>query len=427
MSHHQPKGVYPALASRINRFPQGAPPSDLLYRILSLLFNEEEAALVALLPLRPFTAAKAARLWKVTEVNAWLVLDTLAERAMLLDVEKEGTVYYVLPPPMAGFFEFSLMRVRSDLDQQALSRLLHQYVNVEDAFVRDLFAGGETQLGRVLVSEPSLADDNAAVVLDYERASEIISTASHLAVGLCYCRHKMGHLGRACRAPLGDCMTLNDVAESLIRHGTARRIDVAEGLDLLQEAWSLNLLQCADNVQQGVNFICNCCSCCCEGLIAVRRLAVSHPLCTTNFLPAVDAHSCSGCGRCADICPIGAMSVVSKHEVDGVPRASGVVNGDICLGCGICVRSCSATAIKLVPRSRRVVTPVNTAHRIVLMAIERGKLQQLIFDTQALFSHRLMAAILGVVLRLPGVKQLMASRQMKSRYLERLLAGRNII
>lgn len=121
------------------------------------------------------------------------------------------------------------------------------------------------------------------------------------------------------------------------------------------------------------------------------------------------------------------MSVVSKHEVDGVPRASGVVNGDICLGCGICVRSCSATAIKLVPRSRRVVTPVNTAHRIVLMAIERGKLQQLIFDTQALFSHRLMAAILGVVLRLPGVKQLMASRQMKSRYLERLLAGRNII
>ncbi len=55
------------------------------------------------------------------------------------------------------------------------------------------------------------------------------------------------------------------------------------------------------------------------------------------------------------------------------------------------------------------------------MAIERGKLQNLIFDNNALTSHRAMAAILGVILKLPPIKQAMASRQMKSRYLERLL------
>jgi hypothetical protein len=55
------------------------------------------------------------------------------------------------------------------------------------------------------------------------------------------------------------------------------------------------------------------------------------------------------------------------------------------------------------------------------MAIERGKLQNLIFDTQALLSHRAMAAILGVILKLPPIKQAMASRQMKSRYLEALI------
>ncbi len=32
---------------------------------------------------------------------------------------------YVLPPPMAGFFEFSMMRVREDIDQKALSELFH--------------------------------------------------------------------------------------------------------------------------------------------------------------------------------------------------------------------------------------------------------------------------------------------------------------
>jgi hypothetical protein len=55
------------------------------------------------------------------------------------------------------------------------------------------------------------------------------------------------------------------------------------------------------------------------------------------------------------------------------------------------------------------------------MAIERGKLADLFFDNRALFSHRAMAAILGVILKLPPLKQALAGRQMKSRYLEALI------
>jgi hypothetical protein len=55
------------------------------------------------------------------------------------------------------------------------------------------------------------------------------------------------------------------------------------------------------------------------------------------------------------------------------------------------------------------------------MAIENGRLQNLIFDNQAYLSHRAMAAVLGVILKLPPIKQVLASKQMKSRYLDRLL------
>ena len=55
------------------------------------------------------------------------------------------------------------------------------------------------------------------------------------------------------------------------------------------------------------------------------------------------------------------------------------------------------------------------------MALERGMLQNLIFDNRVLWNHRALAAVLGVVLRLPPIKQVMASRQMKSRYLEALI------
>ena len=80
-------------------------------------------------------------------------------------------------------------------------------------------------------------------------------------------------------------------------------------------------------------------------------------------------------------------------------------------------------SLSLESRPKRVLTPLNGTHRAVVMAIERGKLQNLIFDNQVLFSHRALSAVLGVILKLPPVKQILASRQVKSRYLEALMTN----
>jgi hypothetical protein len=69
-----------------------------------------------------------------------------------------------------------------------------------------------------------------------------------------------------------------------------------------------------------------------------------------------------------------------------------------------------------------VLTPLTGAHRVVAMAIERGTLQDLIFDNRVLWSHRALAAVLGVVVRLPPVKRALANEQVRSRYLDALLA-----
>lgn len=421
MAHHTLKNAYSHLAERLNRFPQGAPASELLFRILRILFREREAELVASLPIKPFTAAAAARIWKMSLADAQRVLDELAGRALLVDWEREGTTHYVLPPPMAGFFEFSMMRIRDDIDQKALAELFHQYLNVEEDFVRALFTEGETQLGRTFVHEPALSQENALHVLDYERASEVVRSASHRAVGTCYCRHKMEHLGRACAAPRDICMTFNTTADSLIRHGHARAVDIAEGLDLLQEAWDRKLVQFGENVRERVAFICNCCGCCCEAMIAARRFAVLNPVHTTNFIPVVDEQSCNGCTKCIDACPVEAMSLVSANDAARSRRRLAKVDSTTCLGCGVCVRSCPRSSIRLESRGERVLTPVDGAHRAVAMAIERGKLQDLIFDNRVLWSHRALAAVLGAILRLPPVKRAMVSRQAKSIYLEKMI------
>jgi ferredoxin len=423
MAHHSTVKYnnYKKLEERYNRFPQGAIATDLLFKILKILFSEREAGLVSLLPVKPFNARKAAGIWKMKEKDAGKILNDLADRGILIDACNDDDVFYSMPPPMAGFFEFSLMRYRNDIDQKQLSELFYQYMNVEEDFIKNLFLTGETQLGRVYVNEEVLSGENALHVLDYERASEAIKTASSIGVGVCYCRHKMSHAAKPCDAPMDICMTFNSSADSLTRHGIARKIDASEGLDLLQLARNENLVQFGENVQEKVNFICNCCGCCCEALIAARKFGFLNPVHTTNFIPLITDEICNGCGKCVSLCPVEAMTLVSANDPLKPNRKKAKLINEICLGCGVCLKGCDKKCLMLGERKERVITPVNSVHRVVTMAIERGKLQNLIFDNHALLSHRTMAAILGVIIKLPPLKQALASQQFKSRYLVSLI------
>jgi Pyruvate/2-oxoacid:ferredoxin oxidoreductase delta subunit len=413
--------AYTHLVARLNRFPQGAPPSPTLYEILATLFSEREAALVAQLPIQPFELKDAARIWQVDAAAAQKTLDSLTSRALIVDVEHpDGQTTYAVPPPMAGFFEFSMMRVRDDVDQKQLAQWYEQYCTVEDDFFRHMFEGGETQLGRVFINEQVIPP--GVTVLDYERATNVIETASHIGISLCYCRHKKQIVSEACDAPLDICMTFNDTAQGLTRHGYARLVDVAEGTDLLQTAYENNLVQFGDNAREGVNFICNCCGCCCEAMIAARRFALSSPLHTSNFLPEIAADNCNGCGKCVNVCPVEAMSLVSAHDPAHSKKKKARINEEICLGCGVCARVCAQEGITMRARAQRVVTPLTMAHRVVLAATERGQLQDLIFDRRTLWSHRALAAVLGAILRLPPVKRTLAQQQLTSRYLEALIS-----
>lgn len=415
MAHLTARQSYTDLTERLNRFPQGAPPSELLYRILGMLFSDREAELVAKLPLRPFSAEQAARNWKVGVAEAETILQKLAGRALLVDMKVGGRMEYVLPPPMAGFFEFALMRVRNDIDQKLLSELYEQYITVEEDFIKALFVDGKTQLGRVFVQEEVLTREQSLHVLDFERATAVIESASEIGIGICYCRHKKQHQGTACNAEMDICMTFNVVAESLNRHGVTRRIDKGECLELLHKAVAQNLVQFGENIQNGVNFICNCCPCCCEAMITAQRFGMMNPVHTSNFIPEID-ESCSGCGQCIPVCPVKVISLETEGD-NGFGRKKAVIEKELCLGCGVCVRNCPRQSLSMQWREQRVITPVNSTHKTVLMAIERGKLQNLVYDNQVLWSHRTLAALLGVILKLPPVKQLLASEQVGSSYI----------
>ena len=230
MAHATARGAYGALTQRLNRMPQGAPPSDLLYRILALLFTEKEAGLVARLPVRPVTAKRAASLWNMRESggprrprrpclegrparHGGPEGDSLhapaADGRLLRVLDDAGARRHRPAPPRRAVLPVHHRR----------GRLHHRPVHER----RDPAGPGVRE--RALAAAP----ENRMEVLDYERASEVIDTAQHMGVGLCYCRHKAGHLGKACKAPMSICMTFGGTADSLIRHGHARRGGAGRG------------------------------------------------------------------------------------------------------------------------------------------------------------------------------------------------------
>ncbi len=422
MSHIVGKDAYKSLEERLNKFPQGAPPSETLYTILSMMFTKEEAALVSKLPIKSFNIKTASTIWKIDEVKTNKILETLASKALILDLdcEKDGEQKYMMAPPMAGFFEFTLMRTGGHLDQKLLSKLLHQYLNVEDAFVKDLFWGTDTKLGRAFVQERVLNDDNSIDILDYEKSSFIIKSAKHIGVSSCYCRHKAHHLGDDCYAPMETCLSFDTTAFSLTKHNYARKIDAQEALDILNMSYDYNLIQCGENVQKQPNFMCNCCKCHCEAFVSAKKFGFLVPVNTTSYIPVIDKHKCIGCGKCTKVCPMEAIKVEIPKE-DNNRTNFAKLDENICLGCGVCVKNCPTNSINLMRRKESIITPVTTVHRAVLSAIEKGQLQNLIFDNEAHKSHKAMAAILASILKLSPVHKIMASKQMKSIYLAKLL------
>lgn len=420
------KAEYRALQQRHAQGPAALPSSELMYEALHMLYTEDEARLAAVMPWRPVSARHLARRTGEPEEDVRSRLERMADKGIVFDLvdPSSGKTRYVLTPPVVGFVEFSMMRVRDDIDQKRMAQIWDSYLTTDRSFADAMFSVGHGQLGRALVHEDAVAEAaDFCEVLDYEKASALIAQAGGGALSLCHCRHTGEHVGKPCTHRLDNCTSLLPAADYVIRRGFGRRAEPSELLEVLAQAREAGLVQIADNVQRRPSYICHCCSCHCGQLLAISRFGLKQAVHTSSRIAHVDAESCTACGACVDRCPIQALALVDAAAADGQSADShAVVDETLCLGCGVCHAACPSGALTMPARAERVLTPETTLERILLRAVDTGSVHHVLFGSEDNLTMAFLHRVLGVIERMPPTRALLLNQQLRSKFVGWLLS-----
>jgi ferredoxin len=424
MTMKNEEALYRALGKKFDNLTTRTPWNETFREILKKLYTPEEADVVIMMP---YTLSNVDRISRVTGIEQNRlrgILEKLSDRGLLIDLfnEKDGLYYYMPSPLVIGAFEFTMMRKDTEKNIKEYAKLFQEYFS--DFYPANFSHDEQLSVLRVIPVEETIRTGERNVFMDYERVSSLIDNSSKYAIGICACRNEKFQNGeKECDIPIESCTSLGIGADYMIRHKMAREVSKSEMQEHFARSRELGLVFCAENNRRNPTAICHCCKCCCNYLAGASKYGFVNSAVTSNFLSAIDKAKCKGCGKCADLCPVNAISLISADDPKNDKKKKALVDEKICVGCGVCAYKCPSAAIEMKNRGVRVIHPETAFERIMLLSLERGNIQNMMFDNPRSMTHKFMRTFLGAFLKLPPVKRAMMSDTFRSSFLSTVKAG----
>ncbi|MBL7208750.1 MAG: 4Fe-4S binding protein [Dehalococcoidia bacterium] len=344
-----PEAVYEKLADKLSSIGGAMPALKCreFFDLIEELFTPEEAELAAKLPPTPVPAATFAKDIGADARRVEGLLETMADKGLVVTRERGDATYYSLMVLVPGIFEYQLMKGEVNDRARKLAYLFENYFNVVTQHAATVSTGFATfPFARVI---PVEEDIPAGVEIHpYDKVSDYIARADYIAVSTCYCRHHGELVGHPCDKPKDVCLTFGPQAKFVDERGFGRRLSREEALQILDRSEEAGLVHCSSNTGKYIDFICNCCGCHCGILQSIKNAAVPSMGASSGFVLEVDEEECVGCGACTDRCQMDALTMESGLVIRNLER---------CIGCGLCISVCPADALRLEPREGAPVPP----------------------------------------------------------------------
>jgi H+/Na+-translocating ferredoxin:NAD+ oxidoreductase subunit B len=329
------RDMYDDLAQALDRLPGRFPatPSHAERPLLRKLFASREARLASVMGHEPEPAIVLAERAGMSVAATGPLLQAMAEEGLVAVELTEGATpgadaphspagpRYRLEPFLPGVFEARV----ADMDEE-FAFLFEAYM--ADGGARAIM-GPDPAIARVLPTTAARSE----WILPYDDVRTIIEATGSIVLNDCVCRLERDKVGAPCRFPRHVCL---DLAAGP-RPDDPGLISKEEALAVIDEAEERGLVHTVSNVAGGWDWICNCCSCCCEFLRALTEWQVDTAV-VRNYRAVVDDDACTGCGICEERCQVKAIAVADDLAA---------VDHDHCLGCGLCVTTCRERAVRL--------------------------------------------------------------------------------
>lgn len=330
--------VYHTLAQRLDSLPNGFPPTadGVELQLLARLFTPDEAALAARL---------SSELETPDEIAARLGIAARPLLGQLIGMAKKGLIKAGRIPAGWGFgllpFVVGIYEMQGPTINTELAQLFEQYY--QHGFARAMTTAPSVH--RVIPIDKAVRVDME--IHPYESATAIVEANAAWAVVDCICRKQKALIGDPCEHPVDVCLSLSTTPGAFDRSRSMRVLTREEAHATLRRCAEAGLVHSVSNNQEGLTYICNCCTCSCGILRGIAELGMANAVARSAFVNTVDADLCQGCGLCEDACQFEALSV----------SETAIVSAFKCVGCGVCVLACPEGALALVRRPEDEVLP----------------------------------------------------------------------
>jgi Pyruvate/2-oxoacid:ferredoxin oxidoreductase delta subunit len=213
-------------------------------------------------------------------------------------------------------------------------------------------------------------------IYPYEVIRQYIEQATTISVTPCPCRKVNRLLDETCDETLkirckflveDTCLHLRYEDQVVNKYNLkgGHIISKEEALNILNQCEKAGLVHTSFNSSEKIEFVCNCCPCCCGILGTMTKHHQKYrAFVESNFQPIHQKTQCIKCTKCMQICPVHA---ISQNE-EGFP----IIDLEICIGCGVCVTNCSKKALKLV-KIRNRFPAIDTIEALVKFSNQKVK------------------------------------------------------